>query len=559
MPVSTQQSLMPFNQQLGSASALSDSRFGLYQARDFVISTGSTGRACNPAVIEQALWYFRDEAIAVPRAGLPVAGFSAGITAQQDAARWARSHPIGATVEHPALIWVAAPELERGARLSSDGCRVATRAGDCAFGLVPRIALNRSYYNEASIAFLGKRPLTLRGFSDGGRFTARTIWPEDFRLDPAAPARPILATPLALRSLVREVPSGGAQSAFAAMTIWERDPGARDWHDKPVLGLVLNGAQGDDDEAHGGHFALVTGRVGDDGAIGDWLANNFYTLDSFSEKGIIAAMLPLDNYLADLNSGQAWYRPSYVLVAVLKNARAAAHLQGALARVYNQFYRHQLVYRHGSMNCASISVDVLRALGWNVAARGPTSRVVAALSVPYFALREGRDRAVQAYDYFAEDRTRLLPTAAFEEIGADLLRFASGAPGRALTPFEELVAEDLDALVFLRVPQLPSSRAWGDAPVATTWEYHKRLPSDPAKQQIIPVPPRPFPERLRDSDLLRPPRPRGATAIALWALLSVVGIPWLIWRWWRRRDDPREGVESAIPPPVDGEGRAHPK
>ena len=80
---------------------------------------------------------------------------------------------------------------------------------------------------------------------------------------------------------------------------------------------MLNGAQGDDDEAHAGHFALVTGRVQDDGAIGDWLVNNFYTLDTESEKGILAAPVPLDNYLADLNAGQAWYRPSYMLVAVL--------------------------------------------------------------------------------------------------------------------------------------------------------------------------------------------------------------------------------------------------
>jgi hypothetical protein len=92
---------------------------------------------------------------------------------------------------------------------------------------------------------------------------------------------------------------------------------------------MLNGAQGDDDEAHGGHFALMTGRVGAQGAIDDWLVNNFYTLDSESEKGIIAAVVPLDNYLGDLNSGQAWYRPSYMLVASLKDGRTAEHLQSA--------------------------------------------------------------------------------------------------------------------------------------------------------------------------------------------------------------------------------------
>ena len=93
------------------------------------------------------------------------------------------------------------------------------------------------------------------------------------------------------------------------------------------------------------------GTPGGPGAINDWITNNFYTLDAESEKGIIAAMLPLDNYLADLNSGQAWYRPSYLIVAVLKRERVASQVQGALERTYNQFYRHQLLYDHATMNC----------------------------------------------------------------------------------------------------------------------------------------------------------------------------------------------------------------
>ncbi len=191
---------------------------------------------------------------------------------------------------------------------------------------------------------------------------------------------------------------------------------------RAVLGIMVNGAQGDDDEAHAGHFALVTGRTREDGAIGDWLVNNFYTLDSESEKGILAAPVPLDNYLADLNSGQGWYRPSYMLVAVLADDRASALVQAALNRVYNQLWRHQLVYRHATMNCTGISVDVLRALGWEVPARGPASRVVAALGFPYFALRERSiAKACVGFDYLTADQTRLMPAAAFEEAGASLL------------------------------------------------------------------------------------------------------------------------------------------
>ena len=168
------------------------------------------------------------------------------------------------------------------------------------------------------------------------------------------------------------------------------------WAGKPVIGLMVNGAQGDDDEAHGGHFAIVTGRVQADGSIDDWLVNNFYSLDVESEKGIIAAPVPLDNYLADLNSGQGWYRPTTMLVAVLDDERAAVLVQSALNRVFNQFYRHQLVYYHPNQNCASISVDTLRALGWDVPARGPSSRVLAWLAYPFIADQGHVDRQGQA-------------------------------------------------------------------------------------------------------------------------------------------------------------------
>jgi len=511
-------------------SVPSDGLIGPYPADDFVISTGRDGKS---AAIPQALWYFEDEVIAVAKAGRPLAGFTPGVTAQEDVRAWAAKHAPGAPLEYPPLIWIAAPDVIHGARLSRDASRVAVGHDTWAFDVVPKIPLNRSYYDASSAAFFAARTMALRGTAHDGHFVARTLWPEDFRVDPSAPPRHVAATPRAIRRLVREEPHGGAQSAFSASTLWERTPGARNWRDKAVLAIMLNGAQGDDDEAHGGHFAIVTGRVGGDGAMGSWLANNFYTLDAYSEKGIIAAPTPLDNYLADLNSGQAWYRPSYLVVAILASDRVATYAQSALARVYNQLYRHQLAYQHATMNCASVSVDALRALGWKLPARGPTGSLLAAVSLPYFAVQErSLDKAVQTYDYLTEDRTRLFPAAAFEDCGADLLRMAR-ARQRPRHAFEKMLAQDLDALVFLRLPQIPSSRAWGDYPIVTAWEYTARIPSDPEAQQIVPVPPRPFPRRLRDPDLLQPSRRRGERALAVWAVLSVVGIPWLLWRWWR--------------------------
>ena len=108
------------------------------------------------------------------------------------------------------------------------------------------------------------------------------------------------------------------------------------------------------------------------------------------------------------------------------------------------------------------------------------------------------EKAIQSYDYLTEDRTRLFPAAAFEDIGADLLQIAQGR-GRYRHAFERLLAEDLEALVFLRVPQIPSSRAWGDYPTVTAWEYTARLPADPAAQKIVPVPPQTLPAELAGS------------------------------------------------------------
>jgi hypothetical protein len=73
-------------------SAVAGGWFGLYCASDFVIATG---RDHNLGAIPQALWYFENETIALPRAGLPVAGFARSATAAQDIARWADTHPRG--------------------------------------------------------------------------------------------------------------------------------------------------------------------------------------------------------------------------------------------------------------------------------------------------------------------------------------------------------------------------------------------------------------------------------------------------------------------------------
>ena len=520
-----------------SQPANASGAFGLYPAQNFRLVTGEC-RDC--AAIRQALWYFRDETIAVPLTGLPVSGFATGMHADDDVRSWAAARATGTPIDYPPLVWVSAPDIVRGARLSDDASRLITRDGAMAFHPTAKIPLNRSYYDASSVAFFKQREITARGTPANDGFAARTLWPEDFRVGGAAPSPRTMPSGLppteALRHLMREEPQGGAQSPYAASTLWQKAGMPADWAGRPVLAFMVNGAQGDDDEAHGGHFALVTGRVRADGQIGDWLVNNFYSLDVESEKGILAAPVPLDNYLADLNSGQGWYRPSYMVVAVLKDERAAVLVQSALNRVYNQFWRHQLVYYHPNENCASISIDVLRALGWNIPQRGPTSRTLAWLGFPFLALKEfSVGKAKLAFDYLRTDQTRLMPAAALEEAFGSLLALISGSIAEGNGQLAQLLAEDIGALAFVRFPQFPSSRAFGDAPAVTTWEYKALIPNDPALVQIVPVPPRPFPEALRDADLIPPPWRPSDYAVLVWGLLTVVGIPFVLWRLWRWR------------------------
>ena len=518
---------------------------GLYPASSFRLTDG---RCRDCPTIRQALWYFQHETIAVPMPPHPIAGFTSGVRAIDDLRTWAATQATNAPLDFPPLVWIAAPQVFDHARLLPD--KNALAFGDAppiTLHLTPKIALNRAYFDTSSATFFAQRAIKVRGTRHDRSIIARTLWPEDFRLD-SMPPRYVLdrsvARTEALRALVRAEPRGGARSPFATFALWQRNETATGQpiaSGRAIIGILLNGAQGDDDEAHGGHFALVTGRTQRDGAIGDWLVNNFYSLDIESEKGIIAAPLPLDNYLADLNSGQGYYRPSYLIIALLRDDRAPILLQNALNRVYNQFYRHQLAYQHATMNCASISVDVLRALGWDIAARGATNRLLAAVGFPWFLATEcSLAKARTVYDYLLEDQTRLLPAATFEEIGASLLALVAEAQstregiGKNSGPLAQMLAEDSETIAFIRIPQIPSSRAFGDAPAVTMSEYRARLPGNRAAMQTVPVPPRAFPSELRDPDLLPPPRRPSDIATITWAAIALCAVAWLALRLWSR-------------------------
>lgn len=490
--------------------------FGLYPQDKFsIVFGGSLDANCHAEILPQAAWYFSSEWVAVPKPGVPLAGFSAALPIEEDLLAWAASNRIGQVRDYPPLIWLAAPDTLHSASLSADGKRLNHQEHCLSWASVPRLPLNGSWLDTSSLAGFCGRPLKLRGFAelDGQSFRVRSLWPEDFSL-PEQPAPLHLSSSSlaqaasALRAWVRALPQGGAQAAFSVEAIWQRRPASSIMAGQSFIGVMLNGAQGDDDEAHGGHFALMTGQIGAGGSISDCLVYNFYSLDAESEKGIIAAPVPLDVYLGDLNAGQAWYRPSCMMLATLRDARCAWYLQSALGRVFNQFYRHQFSYQHARANCAGISIMSLRQIGWPVPEAGPESRLLALPGAVLSALQErslARGKAV--FDYLTEDRTKLYPAVAFEQVTADLLcrlaRPAVSGEAESAAPLIDALSNDVDQLLLLRVPQFPSSRAWGDWPVASAKEYRARIPVDPKQRKIIPVPARPFPEALRDP--LTPP------------------------------------------------------
>lgn len=106
------------------------------------------------------------------------------------------------------------------------------------------------------------------------------------------------------------------------------------------------------------------------------------------------------------------------------------------------------------------------------------------------------ESGLKAYDYLSAEQTNLYPFVAFETIGNDLLERI--AKNQANSAFEKQLAEDLEAIIYVHIPQFPSSRAMGQAPVASLDEYIARTPTDMSQWKIIPVGLREFPKELKD-------------------------------------------------------------
>ena len=241
--------------------ALDDGSLGLYEASEF---RAVDGRCAECSAPKPALWYFEGDLVAIPRNGqMPSTSFSHQSVAG-DVREWVQRN---STPPHtlPFMSWLGSPELVRSATLNTDGKTLALAGGaTMAFTVVPKIAANRSYINADTVAFFSRRPVRVRGTTQNPgtsdqSFVARVVWPEDYLIDASTMKPEPLRANESLTTLMT-AEDGGAKSAFGTRLIWQSasappDPTSR----RAVLAFMLNGAQGDDDEAHGGHFAVVTG------------------------------------------------------------------------------------------------------------------------------------------------------------------------------------------------------------------------------------------------------------------------------------------------------------
>ena len=461
--------------------------YGLYDASRFVtVRVGDDDEATVVTdapvelPVEAGLWYFRGEWIALPR-----------------------------EPSLPPLVWLVAPELVVGARLEGDSELRLPDGRRLAFRPVAPHPENDHYLDDSTFRFFADRPLRVRGerveSEDGPLFVAHAIWPSDFRI----PWRELRPEPLAdLGEDGRETWAGLVRAQAAAWPdarlLWERDgagsTAGRDWGGLPVLAIVLSGAQGDDPGAEAGHIAVATGRLGADGGWADWLVNDIYPLASLGAKHIDSGPVPMDNYLTDLNAGQALYRPVYVLVAVLRDDAVPRRVQRAFHAFYPRYWCHELPFRPARHNSTEMSLDVLRGAGWNVPRVGGTSwlkGMAAAAGTAVVTLRPKLAR--RAWSYFTEERTDLLPRVAFETAAADLLDLVGEPPPRPLSEVERRLREATEAVLFLRVPQIPSSRPFGTYPVGSLRGYRTRVGLGDAKLgDGGGEPARPFPDRLRE-------------------------------------------------------------
>ncbi len=468
-------------------------------------------------LLPQTKWYFEGECLAISNE-------KARVDTAVTLPHWLADAPF---IESPPPIWLGQPESIQNVKLESGENQIRWPDGRRQnWQIIDKIPQNQSYWNAESAAFFAGKTVHMRGATIEDSFIAETIWPMDFSI--RGTTVHALSGQETIKDWIR-ADQGGVSQPHSDRLIWQRNQqAAKNATDKPVLAIMLNGAQGDDHEALAGHFALVTGKFNADGQYANWLVNNFYSLDVVSEKGIIAAVTPMDKYLADLNSGQSYYRPSYMLVATFNEVTPVRQVQQSMNQIMQHFYRHSFQYRHAGMNCTGISIDALKALGWNVTERGSNGMLMAIGAYFYSLVTEGNfTSARQLYDYLMTESSRLLPAVAFDVLSEAVISLAENSTDRQLSDFEQQLAQHLDAIWLVRIPQIPSSRELGGAPVFSIQEYLDTAPANRDDWVSIDLPPKMLPESLQTAQPVNPapfPVPWPVILILSGFVLLLVGV-----------------------------------
>ncbi len=489
---------------------------------DPILMTGDC-RVC--PLLPQSKWYFAGEWLAISNE-----------KAETDAAvmlpDWLADAPM---IESPPPVWLGQPQVIENVQLNPANQQIRW-PNDLRLNwqLADKIPQNKSYWNASTDVFFAGKTVRMRGETIDGVFTAETIWPLDFKIQ--SQTLQSLTDEETIENWVRN-DQGGVSQPHHDQLIWQRhNNAAATAAGKPVLAIMLNGAQGDDHEALAGHFALVTGKFNHDGQYHNWLVNNYYSLDVVSEKGIIAGLTPIDKYLADVNSGQNYYRPSYMLVATLNDAAPVKQIQQSMNQIMQHFYRHSFQYQHASMNCTGISLDALKALGWHVPERGNNGLLMAVGAYFYTLFSEADFAAArQIYDYLMTETSRLLPAVAFETLSRDIIELANNHSNRRLSEFEQQLADNLDVLWLVRIPQIPSSRAMGDAPVFSFTEYVDTAPANRDDWVSIQLPPQNLPKSLQTTTPVNP-----TPFVVPWPVMAIfagilLGLIALLRYWYQQR------------------------
>ena len=539
------------------ARAMSDGEaLGLYPAASFRIATGATA---GERRLRQARWYFQrrdDRGAASRRAGRVVRARrprrSTTCARGRRRARARRADRLSAArVDRRAARSCTARGMSRGRRARDRRRRAASLvAEDPAQPLVLRRDVGR-------VARASATADRARHARRRRRSRCAPLWPDDFALGRAAAAARDAgrdSRARAARADARGAARRRAKPVRGVDAVAARR-GARDWTGRPVLALMVNGAQGDDDEAHARplrdrHRARARRRPHRRLAGQQLLlARQSRARKASSPRPCRSTTTSAISTAARAGTGRATCSS-----LVLRDERAAALVQSALeprlqpvlpapARVLppgRQLHEHQR--RHAARARLADSARAARRTALARVARLP---VLIALKERSLA------KAKIAFDYLCTDQTRLMPAAALEEAYASL---------RALVARRRRTARARSARMLARTSTRSRScafRSFRRAARSATRRWCRRC----GIQARVPGRSRARADRAGAAaavsrNAARPRPPRAAAARPPTTPRSRVGrarrssgILVLAWRAWRRADSvTRPRVEQAVAP-----------